>query len=43
MEDKLGKVLIVDDDVHINELIDMYLKSGGYITKSVLMEMMLAI
>ena len=33
MEDKLGKVLIVDDDVHINELIDMYLKSGGYITK----------
>ena len=33
MEDKLGKVLIVDDDVHINELIDMYLKRGGYITK----------
>ena len=27
MEDKLGKVLIVDDDAHINELIDMYLKS----------------
>ena len=22
MEDKLGKVLIVDDDTHINELID---------------------
>ena len=33
MEDKLGKVLIVDDDAHINELIDMYLKSGGYTTK----------
>ncbi len=33
MEDKLGKVLIVDDDVNINELIDMYLKSGGYNTK----------
>lgn len=33
MEDKLGKILIVDDDVHINELIDMYLKSGGYSTK----------
>ena len=33
MDDKLGKVLIVDDDIHINELIDMYLKSGGYSTK----------
>ena len=33
MEDKLGKVLIVDDDAHINELIDIYLKSGGYTTK----------
>lgn len=33
MEDKLGKVLIVDDDTHINELIDMYLTSGGYVTK----------
>lgn len=33
MDDKLGKILIVDDDVHINELIDMYLKSGGYSTK----------
>ena len=33
MEDKLGKILIVDDDAHINELIDMYLKSGGYSTK----------
>ena len=33
MEDKLGKVLIVDDDNHINELIDMYLTSGGYVTK----------
>ena len=33
MKEKLEKVLIVDDDVHINELIDMYLKSGGYSTK----------
>ena len=33
MKDKLEKVLIVDDDIHINELIDMYLKSGGYSTK----------
>lgn len=33
MEDKLGKILVVDDDVHINELIDMYLKSSGYTTK----------
>lgn len=33
MEDKLGKVLIVDDDININELIDMYLKSSGYSTK----------
>lgn len=33
MEDKLGKVLVVDDDAHINELIDMYLKSSGYSTK----------
>ena len=43
MEDKLGKVLIVDDDAHINELIDMYLKSAGYKQKNVLMEMMRAI
>ena len=33
MEEKLGKVLIVDDDAHINELIDMYLKSSGYNTR----------
>ena len=33
MEDKLGKILIVDDDTHINELIDVYLKSSGYSTK----------
>lgn len=33
MDDKLGKVLIVDDDININELIDMYLKSAGYETK----------
>ena len=30
MDDKLGKILIVDDDENINELIDMYLKSSGY-------------
>ena len=33
MDDKFGKVLIVDDDENINELIDMYLKSSGYETK----------
>ena len=33
MDDRLGKVLIVDDDLHINELIDMYFQSGGYRTK----------
>ena len=33
MDDKFGKVLIVDDDTHINELIDMYLKSSGYETR----------
>lgn len=33
MENKLGKILIVDDDTNINELIDMYLKSAGYETK----------
>lgn len=33
MEEKFGKVLIVDDDTNINELIDMYLKSSGYETK----------
>ncbi|MBC5629949.1 response regulator transcription factor [Clostridium sp. NSJ-6] len=33
MDDKFGKVLVVDDDTHINELIDMYLKSSGYETK----------
>lgn len=31
--EKLGKVLIVDDDTNINELIDMYLKNSGYETK----------
>ena len=30
MDDKLGKVLIVDDDENINEVINMYLKSSGY-------------
>ena len=33
MDDKFGKVLIVDDDANINELIDMYLKSSGYETR----------
>lgn len=33
MGDKFGKVLVVDDDTHINELIDMYLKSSGYETR----------
>ena len=33
MDNKLGKILIVDDDENINELIDMYLKSSGYETK----------
>ena len=33
MEEKFGKVLVVDDDLHINELIDMYLKSSGYNTR----------
>lgn len=33
MDDRFGKILIVDDDININELIDMYLKSVGYYTK----------
>ena len=33
MYDKFGKILVVDDDIHINELIDMYLKSSGYETR----------
>ncbi|NLK95087.1 MAG: response regulator transcription factor [Clostridiales bacterium] len=33
MEGSLGKVLIVDDDVNICEVIDMYLKNSGYETK----------
>ncbi len=33
MAKKIGKILIVDDDVNINELIDMYLKNSGYETK----------
>ena len=33
MEEKFGKVLVVDDDLHINELIDMYLKSSGFDTR----------
>ena len=33
MDDRFGKILIVDDDININELIDMYLKSVGYCTK----------
>lgn len=33
MDDRFGKILIVDDDININDLIDMYLKSVGYCTK----------
>lgn len=33
MESRLGKVLVVDDDDNICELINMYLNSGGYETK----------
>ena len=33
MDDRFGKILIVDDDIIINDLIDMYLKSVGYCTK----------
>lgn len=35
MEGSLGKVLIVDDDVNICEVIDMYLKNSGFETKIV--------
>ncbi len=33
MKVKSGKVLIVDDDENICEVINMYLKSAGYETK----------
>ena len=33
MDGKLGKVLIVDDDENICEVLNMYLKSSGYDTK----------
>lgn len=33
MEGIVGKVLIVDDDENISEVINMYLKSSGYSTK----------
>lgn len=35
MEGNLGKVLIVDDDTNIAEVINMYLQSSGYDTKMV--------
>lgn len=35
MEGLTGKVLIVDDDENISEVINMYLKSSGYNTKTV--------
>ena len=38
MDDKLGKILIVDDDENINELIDMYLKAQVMKQKNVLMD-----
>lgn len=34
MEGLTGKVLIVDDDDNISEVINMYLKSSGYNTKT---------
>lgn len=34
MNNKLGKVLIVDDDENICEVINMYLLNGGYETRS---------
>lgn len=33
MDNKLGKILIVDDDENISEVINMYLSSSGYETK----------
>ena len=33
MEGKIGKILVVDDDENICEVINMYLKSIGYKTK----------
>ena len=33
MDNKLGKILIVDDDENISEVINMYLESSGYRTK----------
>ena len=33
MEGKIGKVLIVDDDENISEVIKMYLENSGYDTK----------
>ena len=33
MDGNLGRVLVVDDDVNICEVINMYLKSSGYETK----------
>ena len=33
MEARLGKVLVVDDDENICEVINMYLNSSGYETK----------
>ena len=35
MEGTLGKILIVDDDANICEVINMYLKSSGYDTRMV--------
>lgn len=30
MEGKIGKILIVDDDENISEVLKMYLQSSGY-------------
>ena len=35
MDGKLGKVLVVDDDNNICEVLNMYLKSSGYDTRVV--------
>ena len=34
MEGTIGKILIVDDDENIREVLKMYLENSGYDTKS---------
>ena len=33
MEGKIGKILVVDDDENISEVLKMYLQSSGYDTR----------